>query len=552
MIWAYASFFGGRLLTTITTAILGRLLFPHDFGVIAFALLVLNFIEAARSFGVNDALIYTDKRVEDAADTAFLLNISFGFLQFGLAFLLAPLALHFVDDAQIVPIVRVMALSFILNSFGQTHDALLQKELKFRRRFLPELLSALLKGVFSVSAALLGFGVWSLVVSHVIGAAIRTMASWWILSWRPRLRFYMDQARDLWHYGIHILLWNLLGVGVAQAAPLMIGTMLGTIELGYYTIAAKLPEMIVINISQVLTRVIFPTYVKIKDDRELLIKGFFATTKYTAMVTVAAGFGMAAVAPELIRVWYGGQWDPAAPLLQVVALTGMVTTLAWNAGDLFKAIGRPDISSKLLLLEATYTFSLIWIMAHNSGLAIMAALANLVAFSISAMIRLFLTSRFLKFSPTVYFGIFRGAMLSGILMFIAVSLWRTFAANWPQSLTLATSIIIGVVVYASVLSLMEWQAIRQALSMLTSLVRRRSDSTEVKPAEPETVSLADLGPDIAIGPDSLLEPTIMSRKYLFESAKESATGTARKQVYPAPRDEPTIMSRRRLLGFRKD
>jgi lipopolysaccharide exporter len=551
MLWAYASFFGGRLLTTITTAILGRLLYPHDFGVISFALLALNFIEAARSFGVNEALIYTDKRIDDAADTAFVLNVVFGFLQFAAAFLLAPLALHLVEDPQIVPVVRVMAVSFILNSFGQTHDALLQKELKFRRRFLPELLSALLKGVFSIGAALAGFGVWSLVISHVLGAAIRTAASWWILSWRPRLRFYMDQARELWRYGIHILLWNALGVAVVQAAPLMIGSLLGTVELGYYSMASKLPEMIVINISLVLTRVIFPTYVKIKDDRELLIKGFFATTKYTAMVTVAAGFGMAAVAPELMRVWAGGQWDPAAPLLQVVALTGMVSTLAWNAGDLFKAIGRPDISTKLLLVEAIYTFGLIWVMAHNSGLAIMAALANLIAFSISAVVRLILTSRFLKFSPTVYFGVFRGALVSGILMFLAVMLWRTVAATWSQSITLVTSIIVGGVVYIGTLGLMERQAIREAVTMLASLRRRQHDVAETQPEEADRVSLATLGPDIAIGPDSLLETTIMSRKLLFDPAKDAPTIMSRKQLY-IPRDAPTIMSRKRMLDFRKD
>src|SRR2546430_924172 len=102
MIWAYASFFGGRLVTMLTTAILARLLVPQDFGVIGFAVVLLNFVEAARSFGVNEALIYNDNRVEDAADTAFILNVGIGFLQFSAAFLLAPLVVHLIDDPRIV------------------------------------------------------------------------------------------------------------------------------------------------------------------------------------------------------------------------------------------------------------------------------------------------------------------------------------------------------------------------------------------------------------------------------------------------------------------
>src|SRR5262245_4954513 len=86
MIWAYASFFGGRLLNMITTVVLARLLVPAEIGLVGFAIIVLNFIEATRSFGVNEALIYNNERVEDAADTAFFLNLAIGLIQFSIVF----------------------------------------------------------------------------------------------------------------------------------------------------------------------------------------------------------------------------------------------------------------------------------------------------------------------------------------------------------------------------------------------------------------------------------------------------------------------------------
>ncbi len=550
MIWAYASFFGGRLLNWITTIVLARLLVPAEIGIVGFAIIILNFIESARSFGVNEALIYNSDRIEDAADTAFLLNIGIGALQFAVALLLAPLAVHLIDDVRIVSIVRIMAIAFVINSFGQVHDALLQKELEFRRRFIPELVSVVVKGIVSIGAAFMGYGVWSIVIGHVAGAITRTIASWLVLNWRPRFRFYTDKARELWHYGVHILMLNALSIALDQADPLIVGTLLGAVQLGYYTVASKIPDLIVVNLSLVLGKVIFPAYVKMKDDRERLTRSFLTTTKYTVMVTAAAAFGMSAISTELMRVIYGGKWDPAVPLLQVLAFSGLASTLAWNAGDVFKAIGRPDISTKLLVIDSLYTFGLIYIMAADSGLAVMAALANMIAYFASAIIRLYLTSRLLKFSPLAYFGVYRGSFTAGIVMFATVTLWRMFAATWPQTLTLLTSVALGAIVYLVVLWVMERESIRQAISMGSTLLRNRSAAPEVEPSVPEAVAL--MGPDIAIGPDSLLEPTILSKKFVLDSTKDAPTILSKKQVISGPRDERTILSRKRMLGLRKD
>src|SRR5262249_17060533 len=67
-VWAYSGFIGQRLLSLLTTAVLARLLLPADFGLIAFALLVLGLIDALCDFGIKDALIYMSGPVETAAD----------------------------------------------------------------------------------------------------------------------------------------------------------------------------------------------------------------------------------------------------------------------------------------------------------------------------------------------------------------------------------------------------------------------------------------------------------------------------------------------------
>jgi len=484
LIWSYTVYFGSRLFTLLSTAVLARLLVPDDFGLISYALLLLNFIDATQDFGVKDALIYSSERLDDTADSAFLMNLGIGLLQYGLAFVLAPLSLHLVDDPRIVLMLRLMSLAFIFNALGNTHDALLQKELLFKQRYLPDLYSAVIKGIAAIVLAFMGFGVWSLVASHVIGAAVRMIGKWLLCSWRPRFRFFMDRARVLWGYGVYILLFNVLGVALEQADQMFIGLLLGETQLGYYSIASRVPEMILVNFSLVLTKVIFPAYTKLKDDRARLVEGFLTTTKFTAFVTVPIGLGIVAIAPEMVPVVFGEQWEPAVILVQVLALLGMVATLPWSAGDVFKAVGRPDISTKLLLVEGLYTFPLIWAMTTRTPLAVTASFANLLALMVTAVLRLWLASHYLRFSPRRYVNTFRSAFVGGGIMFVVVMLWRSLIGGWSDLAILATAIPIGGVVYVALLWLLEREEVLEGLRVFREALQRSPGPVESETVEP--------------------------------------------------------------------
>lgn len=473
MIWAYAAYWGKRLFSVATTAILARILVPEDFGLIGFALLLLNFVDALRSFGINDALIYNTERPEDTTETAFIFNTAIGLGQGILTFALAPLSLLIFDDPRLVDIIRVMSVGFVFTGLGQTHSTLMQKELQFRRRFGPDIVASILKGGISITLALFGLNVWSLVLGHVAGSLINTVVLWAVLPWRPRFRFFADRARSLWAYGVHILTFEILQIALDQADQLFIGVLLGAVQLGYYSIAARLPELVIANFSMVLTTVLFPTYAKLKDDRDALITGYLKTTKYSAFVTVAAGCGMAAVAPELVRVVFGSQWTPAIILLQVLAFLGLVLALPWAAGDVFKAVGRPDIPVKLMLIESIYTFPLIWIMASRSGLAVMASLANLIAAVITVFLRLGVLSRYLKLNPIRYFGAFSASFLGGALMYGAVTGWRLLLASLPDIVVLISSVLVGAVVYGLTLFLLERKDLIEAWQIVSGIIRQR-------------------------------------------------------------------------------
>ncbi|MEO0597806.1 MAG: lipopolysaccharide biosynthesis protein [Chloroflexota bacterium] len=473
IIWAYASYFGRRIFTLLTTAILARLLVPADFGLVAFATIAVTFMETIRGFGINDALIYTDKDVEKAANTAFIFNILIGVGQCAFMFFAAPFALNFIDDPQVVPVMQVLGLIFIIVGFGQTHDALLQKELQFRKRFLPELLATVFKGIVSIILAFTGFGVWAIVYGQLVGAIAQTIAKWYVLRWVPNFRFYIEQARSLWQYGVQVLMFSLLDNALEQADQFFIGIMLGQVQLGFYAIAARIPEMIIANLSLVLTQALFPAYSKLQHDIPRLKDWFIMTTKYTSFLSVPAGIGMSVVAPELVLIVFGDQWVETIRFLQVLALLGMVATLPWSAGDVMKAIGKPDVSTKLLLVESLYTFPMIFSFIYFTQDAVMASLANLISLCITTVLRLSVVSYYLKMNPLRFVTVFRSPFISAGVMALGVYSWRLWVNSMgsPMLLTLLTSIALGGVIYGAMMFLLERD---ELMNMIETIKKARS------------------------------------------------------------------------------
>jgi O-antigen/teichoic acid export membrane protein len=485
--WAYAAYIGQRLFTLVTTAILARILVPADFGLVSFALLILGFFDAFSGFGIRDALIYSDEERSENADTAFWINIFVGVLQFVAAYSLAPLATHFFDDPRVVPIMQVMSVSFLFNAVGETHTSLLLKDLSFRRKFFPQVIAASIKGVVSIIAAAIGFGVWSLVYGYLASATANLIVVWIVMPWRPQLRFLRERAKSLWDYSVHILGFKILDIALEQADQTIIGVLLGATQLGYFSIASRIPEMIIINLSTIMTQVLFPAYSKLKNDRPTLVQGYLSTTKYTAFVSVGAGVGMAAVAPELIRVFFGDQWTPAVPLLQVLALLGTMTTLPWAAGDLFKAIGRPDINLKLLIVESLFTFPIVILAGIVTGLAVMVSLANLIAVTFSAILRLAVVSRQLDLRPTIFLRIFRSPFAGGVLIYLVVSGWRLVAADLPDLAILVVSILLGATAYGLILYVLEKDDVIAGIDTLLRTLNMQSNDADgtVKRADTE-------------------------------------------------------------------
>jgi O-antigen/teichoic acid export membrane protein len=477
--WTYVSFAGSKLLVFISTVMLARLLVPAEFGQVAFALLVISYLETVGDFGVSSALIYEKDNRQEAANAAFLISLATGAVWFALVFLAAPFIAEFFNEPAVVPIVRIMAWTFPINALGNVHDALLRKDLHFRKRLVPDFASALIKGVISIALAWLGYGVWSLVWGQIAGSLISTIALWFVIDWRPTLKSSMHVGRRMMSYGGKIVSVNIISAIVHDADYVVVGRMLGSAALGLYTIAYRIPEMGITMIIWVIGKVTFPVYAKLRDDPPALSAAFLVTLRYLSLLTIPAGVGLAILGEPFIKVLFGEKWLDAVIAMQALAIAGCLRSLGSHAGDVYKATGRPDILVKLGVARAVILVpAMIWAARYGiEGVA----LAQIAITALSTVANLFIAGKMLSVSVWSLFAEFRAAFAGSLIMGVALYFFKGILsgqANLSPTAALITLILTGAVIYAAGIFVFNREAIAQVWNLAAASLRKSETKAE--------------------------------------------------------------------------
>ena len=351
--WQGASFFLGKVLVLVSTAILARLLSPSAFGVVALALVFITFADVVTDLGVAQALVFfpADRRCNDGA-LVVCLAVSGAFV--GLAMLAAPLVASFFGHQEIIGMFRVLSLALLVRATGQVPDALLRKSLRFRPRTIAELNRALVQGAASVVLALLGYGPWAIIDGYLLGCAVWSLLLWRAVPYRPGASFWRLRGaglRPLLQFGAPAAGTAFLLCLVFNVDYLIVGRLLGARALAYYTLGFRIPELVIISVFNVISVVAFPLFSRVRDDEQRLHGGYLFGLRVQAIYGVAAGVGLAMAAPMIVHVVFGNPWEPAIVPLEALALYAAFRSLGLGPHEAFRGIGRPDLLVKLSLLR---------------------------------------------------------------------------------------------------------------------------------------------------------------------------------------------------------
>jgi PST family polysaccharide transporter len=273
--------------------------------------------------------------------TAFFASTALGLLVGGIVWLAAPLIAQFFRMDHLVPVVRVLALTFPIAGISIVSDSLLSRQLRFRLIANRGLFAyALGYGVVGIGLAIMGWGVWALVSAQLTQAVARTAILLWAAPPQFRPRPTWQSFRELMDYGVGQSIGRIGVILANQADNLVVGRWLGAVALGLYGRAYQLMSVPTALLGDMLDRVLFPTMSQVQHDKRRLASAYLQGTGLLALLTLPTGVVAALLAPELVAVAFGPRWEALVPPFQVLSLGMMFRTSSRMSDSLSRATGK--------------------------------------------------------------------------------------------------------------------------------------------------------------------------------------------------------------------
>jgi len=412
-----------RGLAVVTKIVLVRLLFPEDFGTFALAVGLLGFVSTFGNFGLDYAIVQKGpSATERDYDVGMSLRLLIAIVLFAVTFVLANPWAQLFSTPIVSPTTQVLALIYLVTPWSFVPSTRLVADLKFRAISVPNLVAQIANSALSVGLAFAGFRVWSLVLSFVAAQILATLTYVVVQPYRFHLSLDRGTVQSLLGFGRHLVFAALLGFLITNIDNFAIGYFLGSIALGFYAVAYGIGYLPVALFSTPAGAALFPSLAKIEADRTRLRSAYSESLSYAAAAILPTGVGLAVVAPELVIVFFGPQWEPAILPLVVLGANGACRGLLDFSSSLFSAAGTPKEIARLNLYVLLLSVVLLFPLTLGMGI-VGTAIAMTIPVFVVFLISIYRSAAVVDARPSDLVRSIRGPILAaesmGVLVFFS-------------------------------------------------------------------------------------------------------------------------------------
>lgn len=449
-----------RLVLNIAiSAFLARFITPAEYGLFAMVTLVTGFLSIFKDFGLGNAVIYKTDITTEEINNIFWVNNGIAGLLGVVLFIGAPFIADFYAEPKLILISQAMAILFTLGSLSSIPDALVRKNIDFKKLFTRNITNLLLSGVVAIVCASLGFGLWSLIIQMYISTIVGTYLNFKMVSWRPSFKKPQWQVlKPFLSYSLPLFGENSFNYWVRNVDNLLVGKILGEQTLGFYNRAYNLMLLPVKQISGAIMRVVFPAFSLIKHDKNKVWVNYKKLLSTTSFVTFPLMAAMFVLGDEIIMIVYGKNWMESVPIFKGLCFLGAIQSIGTFCGSIFSSQGKTLLQFKMGLFTKTIMISGIvggLYLGGISGLIIGYTITSCICFIIeSFFVMLVLEQKFLLF-----FTAFIKELLITLFVFGIVYILKAKISLDGLFLNILLVTILGGLFYISLSFLLKTQGI---------------------------------------------------------------------------------------------
>lgn len=383
-IWKFMERTGIQVVNLLVQIILARLIVPEDFAAVA---IIMVFITIANIFvqsGLGTALIQSKEVTEEDLSTVFYVSLLMSIFMVAIIFISAPYIADFYNMPILVSLVRWQSLIILTGSFNTVQQAVLSRNMQFRKNFFASIIGCVLSGVIGIVCALNNFGIWAIIILNIANNAVYSIVLWFLVEWRPKLLFSFESMKRMLSFGWKLLAASLVGTLYDNLRTLVIGKFYPAKMLAYYNRADVVSSSLMNGITGSISAVMLPVLSQSQDDSNAIKNMLSKTFQLNCFICVPMMFGLAAIGENLVVVLFSETWKASGLFLSIICLGYAFYPMHSANLQAIYAIGRSDIVLKLEIIKRVTGFTLIvvsipfGIYAMTASIVLMSFLATII------------------------------------------------------------------------------------------------------------------------------------------------------------------------------
>ena len=471
VIWTFAELILNQGVQFLIQIALARLLLPSEFGLIGMITVVVAISNTFIDAGFTNALIREKEPSQKDYSTVFYFNLIAAIIIYCAIFIFAKNISVFFGQVQLADILKVLSVTIIINAFGSIQRTILTRKLNFKKLMIINLTSSIISGIVAVILALRGYGVWSLVIRMLIMQAMQSILLCTFNRWIPSLVFSMKSFNRLFTFGWKLLVSAIIETVYQNIYYLIIGKVYNDTELGYYTNAQKLRDMVSGSITSAVQKVSYPVLSSMNNEKQNLGLAYKKIIKLSVYITFPVMIGFLAISSSFILLAFGEKWSASIVIFKILCVAGALYPLHAINLNIIQVKGRSDLFLRLEILKKIVGFSIIAIVIFFNGGIIALVSTSIISSVIAYFINSYFSGSLVNYSTFAQIKDIKKIALATVIMGLITYFSASLIPN-ILIIKLSIQIIVGIASYIILSKILKIEEFNYLLDMINPIIKK--------------------------------------------------------------------------------
>jgi teichuronic acid exporter len=334
------------VLQLVQLAIFARIAGPQAAGEFALVAALVSMGLPLAEAGIGQAVVQADGLRRDHVLSLLVLSSAWSALLYLLLWWLSPWCLSLFERSDLAGQARLLGATWLFAPLQVLCTGVLQRAFRFDVLARTEAVSWLCAVGLVIWLALDGWGSWAMAVGFSMRQAIATLGMVWALGATfsgsfVRFARWKD-LRSMFHFGWIETMMRLADQWSNNLDKAIVGQFLGAEALGMYNLGYTFLAMPTGRLGYMVSRVTFPVFARLRDDRGGL-NAFFGEATLDIVHLLFPLYALAfALAPEIIQTVFGDAWMESVPIVRIFCVLGFVRTVGVPIPQLLRGLGKPQ------------------------------------------------------------------------------------------------------------------------------------------------------------------------------------------------------------------